>query len=499
MHLTYLALLFMTVFEVVLSTRESREDRRKPPHIVLILADDLGWNDVGWHNPEVKMPVLNQLAADGVIFNQAYVQPTCTPTRAALMSGYYPFKTGNQHQLLLNLHPGGLPLRFKTLPQRLKDVGYLTHIVGKWHLGFCKEAFLPTNRGFDSFYGGLTLGTSHFSKMNGILSTPGYDFYDNSGVVPQTNDYLAFMLADRAVKIINGHYQEYPLFMYFSMDVPAKSPEVPPEYEALYANITDDRTRRFYGKLSVMDDAVGSVVDALKKRDMWDDTLLIFIGDNGALASSSGSNWPLRGIAATLFEGATRVPAFIHGNMLKQTGYENNELWHIVDLHKTILSLAGAESSCEIDGMDMWDTFSKNESSPRNEIVYNIDDDPISPGAAIRVGDYKLIAGNPDLFYPLRLINQSDGWFNYGDVPTSGLPVLPTGDEPPPPNVTYLFNVIDDPEERNNIADDHPEIVQALRQRLDEHRIYYMPAVNQVFDEAGDPSNFDGVFSPGWC
>ncbi|XP_006823224.1 arylsulfatase B-like, partial [Saccoglossus kowalevskii] len=136
-------------------------------------------------------------------------------------------------------------------------------------------------------------------------------------------------------------------------------------------------------KLSVMDDAVGTVVDALKTRGMWDDTLLIFMSDNGALATQSGSNWPLRGIAATLFEGATRVPAFIHGSMLAQTGYTSNELWHMVDLHETLLSIAGANSERGIDGIDMWKTFSMGKPSPRNEFVYNIDDFEPSPGAAI--------------------------------------------------------------------------------------------------------------------
>nr|XP_006819264.1 PREDICTED: arylsulfatase B-like [Saccoglossus kowalevskii] len=436
--------------------------KSRPPHIVLVIADDLGWNDVEWNNVDIKMPVLNQLAADGVIFNNTYVQPLCTPSRSALMTGYYPFKTGNQHQFLFNLHPAGLPLEYKILPERLKDVGYLTHAIGKWHLGFCKEDYLPTKRGFDSHYGPWTGSfSSHYTKM----TQEGYDFRDNMGVVQQSNTYLTYMLTERAVDLIMGHYVEYPLYLQYNIDLPAKFPEVPPEYEALYSNITDNRTRAFYGKMSLIDDSVNSVVEALKTRGLWDDTLFIFISDNGAAASQAGSNW----------------------------------LWHIVDLHKTILTLAGAESESDIDGMDMWETFSKGAPSPRNEFVYNIDDFELSPNAAIRVGDYKLITGNPDLLYPFRLANRSDDWYNYGDVPINALFLSPDEDLPPPPNVTWLFNIKDDPEEKNDIAELYPEIVQELSHRLDEYREDLVPPVNLLSDPAGDAANFGGVWSSGWC
>ncbi|XP_077869528.1 arylsulfatase B-like [Saccoglossus kowalevskii] len=637
------------------------------PHIVLILGQDLGWNTVGWHNPEIKMPVLNQLAADGVIFNQSYVQPTSTPSRAALFTGYYPFKIKRQHQLLLNLEADGLSLDLKTLPERLKDAGYLTHLVGKWHLGFCKEEYLPNKRGLDSFYGWLTTETSFYSKESGLDS--GYDFRDNTGVVQESETYLPFMLAERAVDIVMGHYKEYPLFLEFSMALPGKSIElsgqctssvgsvvckflpvfcvniksplaniletqlwpsgvslseissslekvfgdsairrtwpnqrslhclrrvnmvgrpardigeivtgsgpevceiihklqfivtvevplhpdpthawekrsiktgvpalyalyhqrkleddnlgishvlwdctflsaliekfmqreycsilVPQDYEDLYSYIEDDRTRKLYGKLSAMDNSIGLLVEALKTRGMWNDTLFIFTSDNGAAASQSGSNWPLRGDIGTLYEGATRIPTFVYGSMLNKTGYVNNELMHIVDLHKTIIELAGATTESDIDGMDMWKTISKGKPSPRTEFVYNIDDDELSPGAAIRVGDYKLITGNPNSMYPIRLLDTTDDWWNYGDDEP-----IPIGNEPPPVNVTYLFNIIGDPEERNNIAEIYTVKVEELLHRLDEYREHLVPPENRIIDPAGDPVNFGGVWSPGWC
>nr|XP_006825164.1 PREDICTED: arylsulfatase B-like [Saccoglossus kowalevskii] len=479
MRLTCLVLVALVCVIVVESDKQ--------PHIVLILAEDLGWNAVGWHNPDLKMPILNQLAADGVIFNQSYVQPTCTPSRSALFTGYYPFKIQRQHQFLLNLEADGLSLDLKILPEMLKDVG--------WNLGFCKEEYLPNQRGFDSFYGSLTSGTSFYSKQTSELGL-GYDFRDNTGVVQESDTYLPSMLAERAVDIVMGHYKEYPLFLEFSMALPGKALEVPQEYEDLYSDIENDRTRTLYAKFSAMDNSIGRLVDALKTRGMWDDTLFIFTSDNGAAASISGSNWPLRGTIGTLFEGCTRIPTFFHGSMLKKTGYVNNELIHIVDLQKTIIELAGAKTESDIDGMDMWKTISKGEPSPRTEFVYNIDDNELSPGAAIRVGDYKLITGNPNLVYPLRLLNSSADWWNYGDDPITRIPNSPL---PPPANVTYLFNIIDDPEERNNLAEVYPNKVEELRHRLDEYRENLVPPVDRIIDPAGNPVNFGGVWSPGWC
>ncbi|XP_002732496.1 arylsulfatase B-like [Saccoglossus kowalevskii] len=471
------------------------------PHVILIFVDDMGWNDVHWHNPDIAMPNLMDLAADGVIFNQSYTHPTCTPSRAAMMTGLYPFKTGNQHQMVFNLHPSGVPLEFKLLPEKLKEVGYSTHMVGKWHLGFCKDEYLPTNRGFDSHYGLWTLGVGDYDKMNGVLSpSAGYDFRDNMGVVPKSDGYLALMLGDRAEHIVNTHYPGTPLFLAFTLDIPAKHLEIPEEYEEKYSDIEDDRTRQFYGKLTMMDDIIGGVVDALKNRGMYDDSLIIFIGDNGALSSQSGSNYPFRGIAGTMFEGATRVPSIVSGKGIKKTGYESNELYSIVDIHRTILDVAGAKAEPELDGLSMWPTWSEDKPSPRNEILYNIDDDPVSPGAAIRIGDYKLITGHPDLLYPYRDISLTDNYYNYGDAPASGLPSTDQQSHAPAPqNVEYLFNVVVDPEERNDISADHPDIVQDLRDRLDEHRKLLIPPVNQTTELAGAAGNFNDVWSPGWC
>merc|ERR1711973_226611 len=133
------------------------------PNIVFIFADDLGFNDVSWHNPEVLSPHLEGLARQGIILENSYTQATCTPSRSALLSGYYPFHTGRQHDVIHPSTPTGLDSKLTLLPQYLKELNYSTHMIGKWHLGICNEAYLPFNRGFGTFYGLYNGGSDHYT------------------------------------------------------------------------------------------------------------------------------------------------------------------------------------------------------------------------------------------------------------------------------------------------------------------------------------------------
>ena len=112
-----------------------------------------GWNDVSWHNPNIHSPILEQLAASGVLLDQYYVQPTCSPSRVAMMTGKYPYRVGRQHMYIKPLMPTGIPVNVPLMPEYFKKAGYMTHAIGKWHLGFCHQNYTPTYRGFDSFYG----------------------------------------------------------------------------------------------------------------------------------------------------------------------------------------------------------------------------------------------------------------------------------------------------------------------------------------------------------
>ncbi|XP_078659954.1 arylsulfatase B-like isoform X1 [Branchiostoma floridae x Branchiostoma belcheri] len=458
------------------------------PHIVFIVADDLGWNDVGWHNPDVKTPVLDQLAHEGVIFNQSYVNYVCTPSRTAFMTGYYPYHVGSQHLVFRPDTPSAIPSNFTLLPQKMKELGYSTHMVGKWHLGFCNWKYTPTYRGFDSYYGYYNGAEDYYTHFRSNNKEGGIDFHDNKDpVTDQNGTYSAYLFSGRAVDIVNKHDQSVPLFLYLPFQNVHAPLEVPKRFEDMYANVEDENRRKLLGMVSALDEAVGNVTMAMKKTGLWDNTLVIFTTDNGGMIIQSGNNYPLRGGKATLWEGGTRGVAFAHGKMLQKTGYTNNEMIHAVDWFPTILAAAGGTADPGIDGVSQLDTIMSGQPSPRTEFVYNIDNVFPTIQGAIRVGDYKLIegfAGLPDGWYPPPNMTGSRPDNNLNKDPISG---------------TWLFNLKDDPTEHHNLADTMPDKLKEMRAKLDDYRKTLVPAINPKADPKSDPKNWGGVWSPGWC
>ena len=197
------------------------------PHIVLIVADDLGWGDVGWNNPFMLdvTPSLTKLAKSGVILSQYYVQQVCTPSRAALMTGMYPFHIGRQKQTIKPLMPTGLTLNRTLLPEQLAKLGYRNHLVGKWHLGFCKWEYTPTFRGFHHFFGFYTGASGHFSHVRGN----GYDFRRNTRtLVGVQGKYSTDLFTDETVNVIKKHkFKNKPLFITLCYQAPHAPLEVP--------------------------------------------------------------------------------------------------------------------------------------------------------------------------------------------------------------------------------------------------------------------------------
>ncbi|XP_025088544.1 arylsulfatase B-like [Pomacea canaliculata] len=465
---------------------------RPPPHIVFIVADDLGWNDVGWHNPLIKTPNLDRLAAEGVTLNASYMFPICSPSRASFMTGYYAFRTGLQHIPIIHFKTMYLPSRFTLLPELLKRQGYATHVVGKWHLGFCNWRYTPRRRGFDSFLGYLGGQEGHYNHSNGKVEE-GYDLRFNEDILPDPNqEYGEMLFARRAVEIIDNHNPKKPLFLYLPLQAVHSPIEAPQRFLDLYPDTVPDYRQVYSGMVSVIDEFVGNVTSALERRGFMDNLLLIFTSDNGATPEYAGNNWPLRGGKFSLWEGGTRVPGFVYSRtLLKKTGYTSNELIHAVDWFPTILHLAGKSAGDHVDGLNLWRTLSEGEPSPRTEFVYNIDE--VDQNAAIRMGDYKLIVGEPGRF---------NDWY---PLPQNGTP-LP--EEYPLWKLGrfqklfpeyQLYNVKDDPTEKNDLAEEHPELVQTMLQRLKRYQRLVVPSQNPGVSAASLPHNFGGVWSPGWC
>ncbi|CAG2174271.1 unnamed protein product [Oppiella nova] len=175
-----------------------------PPNVILLVADDMGWADVGYHSDHVLTPNIDTLAADGIVLNQYYTQPLCSPSRGALLTGVHPIHTGLQNSVLMDWAPTGLPLQYKLWPQYLKQFDYSTHIVGKWHLGFAKAEYTPTYRGFDSHIGFWSAGQYYYNHTNCYNpASCGLDFRHGLELLTNaTGVYSTQLFTDRCVHII---------------------------------------------------------------------------------------------------------------------------------------------------------------------------------------------------------------------------------------------------------------------------------------------------------
>ena len=408
------------------------------PNFVYIIADDLGWKDVGFHGSDIKTPNLDKLAASGAKLEQFYAQPMCTPTRAALMTGRYPFRYGLQTLVIPSAQTYGLPTDEWLLPQALKDAGYNTALIGKWHLGHADPKFWPNQRGFDYHYGPLIGELDYFThKQHGVI-----DWYRNNKVVDEPG-YTTTLLGQDAVKWIGQQTKTTPFFLDLSFNAPHAPYQAPQKYLDIYKNIEDPSRRAYAASITAMDDEIGHVVDALDQKEMRDNTLIVFQSDNGGTRNAMFSgevdtsklnipcdNGPYREGKGTLYEGGTRVCAIANWPGHIQPGITVDGIIHTVDFYPTIVTLAGASTakSKPLDGIDVWQTVSTNAASPRTEVVYNVE--PFRAG--IREGDWKLVWRTP----------------------------LPSSVE--------LYNLAQDPSEKTNVADKYPDKVAELEKRANE-------------------------------
>ncbi|XP_034411579.1 arylsulfatase I-like [Cyclopterus lumpus] len=352
--------------------------KKNQPHIIFILTDDQGFNDVGYHNPTIKTPTLDKLAAEGVTLENYYVQPICTPSRSQLLTGRYQIHTGLQHSIIRPSQPSCLPSHMDTLPERLRQAGYATHMVGKWHLGFYRKACLPTRKGFDSFFGSLTGSVDYYSY--GSCDGPGlcgYDLHDDEGVAwGQEGKYSTTLFTQRARKILESHDPtDRPLFLLLSLQAVHTPLQTPKSYIYPYRDMANVARRKFAAMVSTVDEAVRNVTYALRKYGYYRNSVIIYSTDNGAQPFTGGSNWPLRGRKGTYWEGGVRGVAFVHSPLLRRRRRVSKALLHITDWFPTLVGLAGgnASESHGLDGFDVWPAISEGRESPRQEILHNID------------------------------------------------------------------------------------------------------------------------------
>ncbi|MEG3439205.1 arylsulfatase [Pannus brasiliensis CCIBt3594] len=407
------------------------------PHIVYIMSDDQGWKDVGFHGSDIATPNLDRLARGGARLEQYYAHSMCTPSRAALMTGRYPYRYGLQTLVIPSAGKYGLATDEWLLPQALKETGYQTAIVGKWHLGHADPKYWPRQRGFDYQYGPLLGEIDYFThQAHGKI-----DWYRNNELVREEG-YVTTLLGQEAVKLIENHDPKTPLFLYLAFTAPHAPYQAPPEYLDRYAKISDPNRRAYAAMITAMDDQIGRVIAALDRRGMRDNTLIFFQSDNGGPRSAQvtgevdtsggtipADNGPFRDGKGSLYEGGNRVVALANWPGQIPAGSVVNQPSHIVDLYPTLTGLAGVSSSKSkpLDGTNLWPALSDGKTSKRDEIVYSVE--PFR--AALRRGDWKLV-------WQVTL----------------------------PPRVE-LFNLSRDPSEKTDLADQQPDLVSELKRQIE--------------------------------
>ena len=423
------------------------------PNIVFIVADDLGGADVGFRGSEIKTPNLDKLALAGARLEQFYVQPVCSPTRAAFMTGRYPIRYGLQVGVIRPNARYGLPLEERMLPQALREVDYTTALVGKWHLGSFESNYWPNARGFDFWYGHLFGAIDYFKHTRDAK----HDWFRN-GEPSHDEGYSTHLLAREAVRVIRDQPNHKPLFLYVAFNAVHAPHQVPPEYKKPYEHLSEPR-RTYAGMVAALDEAVGQVTAAIEQTGRSKNTLVVFSSDNGGPRPGTvTSNGSLRAGKTSLYEGGVRAVAFATWPDHIPAGTSINTPLHMVDWYPTLLKLAGAslKQKLPLDGLDLWPCLTRDKSSPHKEILINA----TPTVGALRMGDWKLVVHDTaEAIGSRRRANRTANAF------------MPRSDE--------LFNLARDAEEKNNLAGVEPRTLKKLRARYYELARQAVPPKNR--------------------
>src|SRR4051812_40468509 len=362
-------ILFVATLLVALPTASVFAAARPRPNVVYFLVDDMGYEDCGFTGgKEIRTPNIDKLAAAGSKLDAFYVQPLCSPTRAALLTGRYPMRHGLQVGVVRPWARYGLPLGERTLPEALKSAGYATAVVGKWHLGHVEPAYLPTRRGFDRQYGHYNGAIDYFTHVR----DGGFDWHRDDRVC-RDEGYSTHLLAREAAAFVAETAGKRPFFLYLAFNAVHAPDQVPAEYTKPYAGLRGER-KLYAGMLAALDEAVGTVVAAVERAGVRQDTLFVFSSDNGGPAPGRVTdNGKYRAGKGTLYEGGVRVAAFATWDGRIPAGSTVTEPIHMVDWYPTLLKLCGAsgEQPLPVDGLDVWPTLTEGRRSPHDAILLN--------------------------------------------------------------------------------------------------------------------------------
>ncbi len=345
------------------------------PNVVIFLADDLGMGDVGYLGSEIPTPHIDRLANNGLVFHRFYTEPYCTPSRAALLTGRNPIRYGLSSSVLRPWSESGLPSSETLLSETFQAANYYTALVGKWHLGHRKKEMHPNSRGFDHFYGHLGGRIDYFThqvsyrKLDG--QKLGLDWQRNGKGITEKG-YSTDLLAQEAVKVVNTSDPGRPLFLLLSFNAPHPPLQATPQKLEEFKNIGSPQRQTYAAMVASLDDAVGDVTRALQEEGMLDNTLIVFMSDNGAAPAKGGRNGQYRGGKASTWEGGIRVPAFLHWPQKIPGGQHTQQLISSLDLLPTIASAVGVPvtSHLPLDGKDLWELIHLGATEPRQDLHF---------------------------------------------------------------------------------------------------------------------------------
>jgi arylsulfatase B len=481
-------LAFCSVFGFALTAAASSK-----PNVVIFLADDLGWADVGFHGGEqIDTPSLDRLAREGAQLDRFYTTPICSPTRAALMTGRDPMRLGVAYAVIMPWSNVGIHPDEHFMPQSFRAAGYQTAMVGKWHLGHAQQTYHPNERGFEHFYGHLHTEVGYFPPFS---NQGGKDFQQNGKSIPSEDyekspgsektpgskrapsskkrdeSYESFLLAAEAARWIKARDKQKPFFLYMPFIAPHTPLDAPDDLKAKYADIPDDRkptrsqnsdrTRRmsklmmrdsarplYAAVVDGMDQAIGRVLDTLDAEKIADDTIVLFFSDNGGAAYALGGadNVPLRGGKGDTFEGGVRVVSVVRWPKRIEAGSRVDSIMSVMDVFPTLAAAAGVIPGNErkLDGRNLWPAIKGGPTIPRDDYLFFASETPIR-------GSFSFTAFDDEW----KLVQQVRQGLLAAEV------------------TNYLFKIEGDPNEYNNLAAGNPDVVADMSAAIHQWRSLY--------------------------
>ena len=441
----------MNSFKIFLTTLFFVSSINGQPNVIIILTDDLGWGDVSYHGGSIPTPNIDKLVSKGLEMNRFYSDPSCSPTRASMLTGINSFANGVIRPFANpRVESFGMPLEHKIMPEYFREAGYQTALSGKWHLGMHEDAYLPINRGFDTTYGHLMGGIGYFDHgFSGRL-----DWHRNGKPLDE-DGYSTTLIADEAVKIIKNINEDKPLFLYIAFNAPHTPIQAENDVIELFTDIEDEFERKYAANIYALDREIGKIIDSIEDQEILDETIILFFSDNGPvfdvdpiarviapdLLSAKGNSGDLRGSKLSAYEGGIRVPAVIYWKGVLEKS-KSEQFFFAQDILPTFLTAASIEINNEkFTGTDRWHDLLNNEiKEPINVHTGNI---VINDERALFNGKYKM-------FYSQNI--QVNG-----------------------PKTYELYDILNDPLETNDLSLENSIVFNQMKESIDNQTIWINP------------------------